>query len=185
MTKEKGTLLLHTCCAVCACGAVGRLIADYAVTLFFYNPNIYPEQEYARRIYEARRLATILKLDFIEDEYNTALFYDAISGLEGEPEGGKRCAKCFQVRLDRTAQAARDNSFGCFATTLTTSPHKDAHLVNSIGEELAKKYEIKYLASDFKKNNGFKESIDTARKLDMYRQEYCGCEFSIKRTPKY
>ena len=175
-------LLLHVCCGPCAAACLEELSARFDVTIFFYNPNIAPAAEYDRRLETARRLVQALPLShpvrFLAGEYRPEDFLSAVKGLEGEPEGGSRCEKCFRLRLERSAQYAKSNGYGLFATTLTVSPHKNAQLINSIGFETAQKYGVNYLPSDFKKRGGYQRSIVLSREYGIYRQQYCGCVFS-------
>jgi len=176
-------LLLHVCCACCATEVYNRLKDDYEVTLFWYNPNIYPHSEYHNRLKSLKKLVKDLNCKYlIDNDYDSDLveWEKAISGLENEPEGGKRCEKCYQFRLEQTAKVAKENGFDIFTTTLTISPHKNAALINQIGKQIASKYKIDYLESDFKKQDGFKKSIELSHKHNLYRQNYCGCIYSIR-----
>lgn len=178
--QKKEKLLLHICCA--GCGAyVSRLLNEnFNVTLFYYNPNIYPEDEYKRRIIEVERIAKKYKLNLIRGEYDHNAWLRKIKGLEEEPEKGKRCLLCYEDRLETTVKVARQKGFKYFTSTLSVSPHKVATAISAIGQELSKKYNIEFLDKDFKKNDGFKKSIELSRELEIYRQNYCGCEFSRK-----
>ena len=175
-------LLLHSCCAPCSSYVIEYLSQYFSITIFFYNPNIHPEEEYHRRLSDQKRLIKLLsvknKVNFMEGKYEPEIFFEKIEGLENEPESGKRCLKCFYLRLDKTAQRARDLKIPYFTTTLTISPHKDALAINGIGNKIADKYQLKYLFSDFKKKNGFKRSIILSNQYGLYRQNYCGCVFS-------
>jgi predicted adenine nucleotide alpha hydrolase (AANH) superfamily ATPase len=153
----KKKLLLHTCCAPCSTHCVKELLADYDVVMYFYNPNVHPYGEY------------------IVDDW-----LGHIAGFEEEPEGGKRCGICFSIRLKRTAEYAKKNGFDCFTTTLSISPHKNSDVINSLGEELAKKHGVSWVHSDFKKKDGFKRSSEMSKKIGLYRQKYCGCFYSVK-----
>ncbi len=177
-------LLLHSCCAPCSSYVLEYLSQYFSITLFFYNPNIQPEEEYNRRIHEQKRLIEQIpaknKIHFIEGQYEPADFLKEVKGLEQEKEGGKRCVKCYKLRLEQTAQKARTLNLSYFTTTLTISPHKNAAIINQIGSEFAKKYQLNYLYSDFKKKSGFKRSVILADQYHLYRQNYCGCIFSKK-----
>ena len=183
--KAKGSnpsLLLHVCCAPCSSYVLEYLSQYFDITLFFYNPNISPEKEHQFRIDEVKRLIAQMPcangVNLTEVKYNTADFFDIAKGLEKEDEGGTRCFKCYELRLKKTAEYACKNNFDYFTTTLTISPYKNAEKLNSIGLELSKKYNIKYLFSDFKKKNGYKRSIELSTLYNLYRQNYCGCIFS-------
>ncbi len=177
------TLLLHSCCAPCSSYVLLYLSQYFKITLFFYNPNIMPDLEYKKRLDEQIRLietvTTKYPINFIEGDYNPNAFLNQSKGLEKEPEGSTRCFKCYQLRLEQTAKYASDNNYDYFATTLTVSPYKNASKINEIGKYLENKYNIKYLTSDFKKRNGYKESIRLSEKYNLYRQHYCGCPFSF------
>lgn len=174
-------LLLHVCCGPCSTEVIGRLARDHELILFFFNPNIFPAEELERREAEARRYAEGHGHRFIADGPGHAGWLEAVRGLEGEPEGGKRCAICFAHRLEAAAKKAREEGADLFTTTLTISPHKNAAAVNAAGEEAGRKAGVRFLAADFKKQDGFLKSCRLAREAGMYRQEYCGCEFSVRR----
>jgi len=174
-------LLLDVCCGPCSTHVINELIKDYDITLFFTNSNISPKEEYDKRLNAARNVAEITHLNLIEDKYDHQSWLDFIKGYEDEPEKGKRCALCFKFRFNRTAKYARDNGYNAFTTTLTVSPFKDHKLINEIGNEVAKKYDIAFIESNFKKNDGFKKSKDLSIKHDLYAQNYCGCEFSKRK----
>ncbi|MBN1556881.1 MAG: epoxyqueuosine reductase QueH [Lentisphaerae bacterium] len=168
-------LLLHTCCGPCATACIERLRDGYALTLFFSNSNIAPRAEYDRRLAAARKLADLQGLPLVEDAYDHAAWRAAVQGLEDEPERGRRCEACFAFNLGRAARYAREHAFDGFTTTLTVSPHKAAPVIFSIGSRLGP-----FLATDFKKQDGFKRSLELTRRLGLYRQDYCGCEFSAR-----
>ncbi len=176
------TLLLHSCCAPCSSYVIEYLSNYFYITVFYYNPNIYPDTEYIFRSNEQKRLIsempTKYPVTYIDEDYNSKEFYNAVKGLEKEPEGGKRCEKCFHLRLERTAKKAVELNFDYFTTTLTISPLKNAQLINQIGETLSQIYNIKWLPSDFKKKEGYKRSIELSKIYSLYRQNYCGCIFS-------
>lgn len=176
------TLLLHSCCAPCSSYVIEYLSKYFKITVFYYNPNISPDNEYRYRADEQRRLIESMPLEnpvqFLEGEYIPDDFFEISKGLENEPEGGARCAKCFNLRLSKTAETAKQGNYDYFTTTLTISPLKNARLINNIGIELSKKYAVAYLQSDFKKKNGYKRSIALSKEYSLYRQNYCGCVFS-------
>lgn len=183
---EKRNLLLHSCCGPCSTACIERLVPDFHVTIFYYNPNITDRDEYEKRKENQIKFITEYnaklkeedQVNFIEGEYIPEDFFEAAKNLEDEPEGGKRCTECFKLRLDRTAQVAKDSGFGIFGTTLTVSPHKNYTLISAIGTEIAKAYELEFLDMDFKKKDGFRRSTELAKEYELYRQNYCGCEFS-------
>ena len=177
-------LLLHSCCGPCSSACIERLLAetDFNITIFYYNPNIYPQEEYNHRKAEQIRLIKELnnpKVDFLDCDYIPSEFEKIAKGLEHEKEGGARCAGCFALRLNKTAQTAKENGYSAFATTLTVSPHKNAKLITEIGLGVAQKYGIEYLPYDFKKKDGFKRSIALSKEYGLYRQNYCGCAYSM------
>lgn len=186
LKRLEGTpkLLIHSCCAPCSSYVLEYLSEYFSITDLFYNPNIDKKAEYEKRLQELERL--ISKMPFknpvtlMPGRYETIEFYDAVKGFEKEPERGKRCEICFRLRLTEAAKAARETGADYFTTTLSISPLKDAELLNTIGEELAAEYGVKYLPSDFKKRNGYKRSIELSKEYDLYRQDYCGCIFSYR-----
>ena len=175
-------LLLHSCCAPCSSRCIEFLSEYFDITVLYYNPNISPEEEYEKRKQEQikfiNEFKTKNKLDFMDIEYNYDDFLNIARGMENEKEGGPRCFKCYNLRLEKTAQVAKENNYDYFGTTLTVSPYKNSQVLNQIGEELSKKYDIKYLYSDFKKNEGYKRSIELSKVYNLYRQDYCGCIYS-------
>ena len=180
------TLLLHSCCAPCSSYVLTYLAEYFKITVFYYNPNIYPESEYAYRVNEVKRLIEELsvknKISFIEGEYNPDLFFETVKGLENEKEGGERCFKCYDLRIKEASEIAKKNGFDYYTTTLSISPHKNAEKLNEIGEKYADE-NTRHLPSDFKKKNGFKESVRLSEKYNLYRQNYCGCVFSKRNLP--
>ena len=176
---SKPKLLLHSCCAPCSSSVLARVCENFDVTIFYYNPNIYPKEEYLKRKAEQIRLCKTLNVNILDCDYNEQEFLDNVKGLECEKEGGVRCNKCFLIRLDKTALTAKQNGYDYFGTTLTVSPHKNEQIINKIGENLQKKYNISYLFADFKKHNGYLNSIKLSKEYNLYRQNYCGCRFSI------
>ena len=177
-------LLLHACCAPCSSYCLEYLSNYFKITLYFYNPNIYPESEYSLRTDEARRLISGMNfkndVSFLEGDFNPKEFYECIKGLEKEKEGGERCFKCYRLRLENTAKLAKEMGFDYFTTTLSISPLKRSDKINEIGEEVAEIYGVKHLPSDFKKKNGYKRSTELSKEYGLYRQDYCGCVFSVR-----
>ena len=184
LIKEGDSLLLHACCAPCSSACLERLCNHFKVTIFFYNPNITDYQEYQKRLNEIKRFIsefpTKYPVSLIEGDYRPEKFFEMAKGLEQEKERGKRCYKCYEMRLEETAKIASLNNFSFFATTLTLSPYKNVLWVNEIGEVLNKKYDSIYLYSDFKKKNGYKRSIELSKEYNLYRQDYCGCIYSVR-----
>lgn len=182
------TLLLHSCCAPCSSYVLKYLSQYFKITIFFYNPNIYPLDEYYRRVEEQKRFISDLKvrnkIEFIEGKYDTESYYEIAKGLEEEKEGGIRCFNCYELRLKEAAIMAKKNSFDYFTTTLSISPHKNAQKLNEIGKNLSDEYDVKYLYSDFKKKEGYKRSIELSKEYNLYRQDYCGCVFSKNESIK-
>ncbi|SFH51772.1 hypothetical protein SAMN04487830_10112 [Pseudobutyrivibrio sp. OR37] len=176
------SLLLHSCCAPCSSYCIEYLSQFFNVTVFYYNPNIYPDEEYYHRVKEQQRFIkefpTKHPVDFIEGDYDKNSFYQIAKGLEHEPEKGMRCHKCYDLRLRRTALVAKEKGFDFFTTTLTISPMKDSQVLNEIGLSIAKELGVNWLPSDFKKKEGYKRSTEISREYDMYRQDYCGCVYS-------
>ena len=179
---EKPKLLLHSCCGPCSSYVLEYLTKFFCVTLFWCNPNIWPESEFQMRLEAQKQLLGEMPLpggvELLEESWEHEGFLARASGLENEPEGGARCTRCFEYRLEKTAQRARELGFDWFCTTLTVSPHKDAQRINAIGARLGEKYGVKFLPSDFKKREGYKRSIALSGEYGLYRQDYCGCEFS-------
>lgn len=174
-------IVLQACCAPCASYPIRKLKQDgYAPVVFFYNPNIYPFEEYETRRAELQNYCKKNDIEYIEGEWENELFLDFIKGYEKEPERGKRCEKCFYLRLDKTAQIAVKNNIKYFTTTLTVSPHKDSEQIFKTGEEIASKYNLEFLQYNFKKQNGYKISREIAKENNMYIQKYCGCVFSMR-----
>ena len=177
-------LLLHSCCGPCSSYVLEYLARYFRITVLYYNPNIQPRAEFDRRAETQRQLLRTAgyenPVDLIVPPYDDAPFLTAVSGLEEEPEGGARCLRCFELRLGETARLARDGGFDYFSTTLSVSPHKDAEALNSIGLSMAERYGVPFLCSDFKKRNGYKRSIELSALYGLYRQDYCGCSFSVR-----
>lgn len=174
-------LALHSCCGPCSTSVLEVLQKHFDVTLFFYNPNIHPQSEYDRRLAEELRLCESLGVEAVACRYDPERFFEAARGLEGEKEGGARCLSCFRLRLLHTAELAASRGIDLLTSTLTVSPHKNAQAVNRIGEEAAARCGIRWLPSDFKKKNGFLRSLELSRQYGLYRQDYCGCVFSMPK----
>ena len=176
------SILLHSCCAPCSSHVISTLTSYFNITILYYNPNIEPYEEYLKRKEEEIRFLkeypNINKLDIIDCDYDNDKFKSMSKGLEDAPEGGARCFKCYRLRLEKTAEIAKEKGYDYFGTTLTVSPYKNSSKLNEIGEELEKEYNVKYLYSDFKKKNGYKHSIELSKEYNLYRQDYCGCVFS-------
>ncbi|MEZ3487221.1 MAG: epoxyqueuosine reductase QueH [Lachnospiraceae bacterium] len=176
-------LLLHSCCAPCSSYVIEYLSNYFKITVFYYNPNIYPESEYTKRILEQQTLIGEMKtrypVSFMAGSYEKERFYEMAKGLEHVGEGGERCFRCYELRLRETAEVAGKCGFDYFTTTLSISPLKNAARLNEIGMRLAGEYKVAYLPSDFKKRNGYKRSIELSKIYGLYRQDYCGCEFSV------
>jgi hypothetical protein len=181
-TENKPKLLLHICCAGCGAYVADLLKADYEPALFFYNPNIYPEKEHQIRLEEAKSIASYLNIPFYDKSYNHNKWLKLVAGLENEPEKGTRCDVCYFERLAITALEAKNMGYTIFTSTLSVSPHKKALTISEIGLKLQAKTGVRFLDQDFKKKNGFYKSVQLSKKLGLYRQNYCGCEFSIKQA---
>ena len=180
--KQVPRLLLHSCCAPCSSYVLEYLSRYFDITVFYYNPNIYPPREYEKRVEEQReliqKLPAVHSLRFLEGTYDPKDFYEAVKGLEQIPEGGERCFACYRLRMEEAARMAREGGFDYFTTTLSISPLKNAEKINEIGEALGQQYQVRHLPSDFKKKNGYKRSVELSRIYGLYRQDYCGCVFS-------
>ncbi|MBR3785104.1 MAG: epoxyqueuosine reductase QueH [Firmicutes bacterium] len=185
-TTCKPALLLHSCCGPCSTAVIERLVDDYDITVYFYNPCITDREEYEKRKENQIRfiehynlhLGGTAKVSFIEGDYDPENYFQAVAGHEQEPEGGSRCTICFDQRLTKTAEAAKLGGYPLFTTTLTVSPHKNYPLISAIGKRAAEEYGVEFLDLDFKKKAGFQRSIQLSREYELYRQNYCGCEFS-------
>ena len=188
-TRESGkrkSLLLHVCCAPCSSYVLEYLNEYFDITVYFYNPNIDDEREYRYRADEEKRLISEMPMvnpvQFAEGDYDVEKFIEMSRGLEDAPEGGARCMKCYELRLESAAKYAKDNGFDMFTTTLSISPLKNSRALNLIGEKLSEKYGVDYLYSDFKKKNGYKRSVELSAQYKLYRQSFCGCSFSKKQS---
>lgn len=175
-------LLIHSCCAPCSSYVLEYLSNYFDITVFYYNPNIYPEEEYRKRVEEQQQLIKSMplpsKVQFIPGEYKPEDYYRKVKGFEDEPEGGARCFACYELRLNEAAKMASDGGFDYFTTTLSISPYKNAEKLVEIGSRVGKEYGVAYLPSDFKKKNGYKRSIELSNEYHLYRQDYCGCVYS-------
>ena len=180
------SLLIHSCCAPCSSYVLEYLSEYFKITIFYYNPNIYPESEYTKRILEQQKLIRDMKfrypVSFLAGKYDKEKFYEMAAGMEDLKERGARCMKCYELRLTETARQAVAGEFDYFTTTLSISPMKNAQKLNEIGVRVGEEYGVKYLVSDFKKKNGYKRSIELSKEYGLYRQDYCGCEFSMRQA---
>ena len=183
LNGTKPRLLLHSCCAPCSSSVIDTLKDYFDITILYYNPNIEPKEEYQVR--KSEQIRFIKELDcnikILDVDYENDRFREICKGLEQEKEGGARCSRCYKLRLEKTAKLAKENNFEYFCTTLSVSPYKHSETLNKIGESLSELYQVKYLYSDFKKHDGYKKSIELAKKYNLYRQDYCGCSFSKKK----
>ena len=181
-------LLLHSCCAPCSSYCLETLSEDFAITVFYYNPNITPETEYAKRIRELKRFIREAGYEkdvtFLEGEYRPERFFETVKGMEELPERSIRCYHCYYLRMEEAAKEAAKLNADYFTTTLSISPHKNADWINEIGQELAEKYHVPHLPSDFKKKSGYLRSIALSEQYGLYRQNYCGCIFSKEAALK-
>jgi predicted adenine nucleotide alpha hydrolase (AANH) superfamily ATPase len=179
-------LLLHSCCAPCSSHVITLLSNYFDITIFYYNPNIDTLEEYEKRKTEQKKFIKEFKnknkLDFLDCDYENDIYLSKVKGLENEPERGARCPVCFKLRLEKTVQEAKKLNYDYFATTLTVSPYKNSNQINEIGLNLEKEYQIKYLVSDLKKENGYLKSIELSKQYNLYRQNYCGCKFSKNKN---
>jgi len=179
-TGSKARLLLHICCAPCSTHVIDILQDEFDITAFFYNPNIYPPKEHVLRAQEAQRFCRRLGIEIFTDEYDPSNWLRRMRGRRLDREGGPHCAVCFWIRLARTAAVAEEEGFDYFATTLTVSPHKDAEMINRMGQRAARGRKTEFYPADFKKKDGFKKSCRLSQKYDLYRQDYCGCVYSLE-----
>jgi len=182
--NEKKKILLHSCCGPCSSYVITYLIPYFDITILYYNPNIFPYEEYLKRKQEQikviQELNSISKNDInmMDCDYDNNIYEEKINGLENEPERGKRCEICYKLRIEKTAKLAKNNNYDYFCTTLSVSPYKNTNLINEIGKQLEEKYNVNWLYSDFKKKDGYKKSIILSEKYNLYRQNYCGCIYS-------
>ena len=182
--SAKKTILLHSCCGPCSTSVVERLAADFDITIFYYNPNITDEEEYNLRLSEQKRFLEELgegsgtEVGLIEGPYDRERWFEAVRGLESEPEGGARCRRCFELRLEAAAKKAAELGLDCFDSTLSVSPHKDYAALCEIGKAMEERFPVPFLAGNYKKKDGYRRSIELSRQYGLYRQDYCGCVFS-------
>lgn len=181
MEQKKDKIVLHACCAICSGYPVSFLQdAGYQVIVYFYNPNIYPGNEYQKRLEAERTLCKHFGCELVEADYCPSEFYEVAIGLENEPERGKRCDKCFELRLKKAAEFAKSRGIEKFTTSIVISPHKNFQKLSEIGEKIAQDEGLNFLAIDFKKKDGFLKTNKISRELELYRQNYCGCKFSLR-----
>ena len=178
----KPKILMHVCCATCGLDPYFQLSEELDITFFYYNPNIHPGEEYMRRLQELKTVSNKFSIPFAVGSYEQKEWLELTRNHKHEPEGGKRCHLCFRMRLEKCAETARIKGFELFGTTLTISPHKDHKLINSIGLSIAKQKKINFLTANLKKNDGYKRTTQLSRSLDLYRQNHCGCFYSITST---
>lgn len=180
--KTKPKILLHSCCAPCSSTCIDRLSDKAKLDIMYYNPNIEPEEEYLKRKEEQKKLIKLLNkgIKVLDCDYDNNKYHEVVKGYEKEPERGSRCYICYKQRMEYTAKTAKEKGYDMFATTLTVSPYKVTKWINEIGFDLEKEYNIKYLPTDFKKQDGYKKSIELSKKYNLYRQDYCGCIYSKK-----
>ncbi len=169
---------MHSCCGPCSTVVIERLKNNFDVTVFYYNPNIEPFEEYEKRKAEQKKVCQSDNVPIIDGDYENEKWHQCVAGLEGEPEGGKRCEKCFYCRLKETALKAKEMKFDVFATTLSVSPHKNTEVINKVGQQVSQEVGIEFLPESFKKKDGYLRSIQISKDLNLYRQNYCGCDFS-------
>lgn len=181
-------LLLHSCCAPCSSYVLEYLSQYFEITVFYYNPNIFPENEYTKRVLEQQMLIENMEtkhpVSFIAGSYDKEKFYAMAKGMEHLKEGGERCFQCYRLRLEQSAELAKTRGFDYYTTTLSISPMKNAEKLNEIGMEIGEKYGISYLQSDFKKKNGYRRSVELSKEYDLYRQDYCGCVYSFQERER-
>ncbi len=188
--KNKKTLLLHSCCGPCSTSVLERLIEEYTVTVFFYNPNITDVEEFEKRVKAQREVIEWMEkkleveIKLIVEAQSVEDFYEVCEEEEPSPEGGGRCEECFKFRLLKTGQTGKLNNFDCFTTTLTVSPMKNAEIINSVGREIGKELKLTFLEENFKKKAGYQRSIEISKEIGIYRQHYCGCEYSHGRNSR-
>ena len=182
--ETKPAILLHSCCGPCSSSVLELLANHFTVTVLWYNPNLYPEEEFEKRLATQKQLIDAIGKDGVSaqllvEPWRSEEYFERIKGLENEPEEGARCVECFRLRLEETAKIAAERGFEWMCTTLTVSSRKDAVVINAIGREVAAKYGVKWLPSEFRKREGNHRSIILSEKYNLYRQEYCGCVFSM------
>lgn len=171
-------LLLHSCCGPCSTVVIERLKESFDLTVFYYNPNIEPKEEYEKRKVEQKKVCEAFGVFCVDSDWENKHWHEFVQGLENEREGGARCEKCFFCRLLKTAEYAKENGFDVFATTLSVSPHKNTNVINAVGENISKQTKLEFLPESFKKQDGYLRSVNLSKQFDLYRQNYCGCQFS-------
>lgn len=181
--NARPVLVLHSCCAPCSSSVIERLTSFFKIIVLYYNPNIYPKEEYEKRKSEQQNFIKTLNsegkdIKFVELDYDSENYIQQLKGLENEKEGGVRCYHCYKIRMAKTAEYAKEKNADFFCTTLSVSPYKNAQFINEIGQELTKNFNVSFLPSDFKKENGYLRSIELSKQYNFYRQDYCGCIFS-------
>ncbi|WP_300409416.1 epoxyqueuosine reductase QueH [Lagierella sp.] len=180
------SLLLHSCCGPCSTSVLEYLTSYFKVTILYYNPNIFPKEEYFKRLEEQKKVIEKVEgkfeIDFIEGRYVPEEYFDAVKEVKDLPEGSKRCFNCYELRLKEAAKFAVENKMDYFATTLSVSPYKNAQVINELGERIGEEYKVMHLPNDFKKKDGYKKSIELSKKWNIYRQDYCGCVFSKREA---
>jgi len=183
------TLFLHSCCAPCSSYALEVLSKYFKITIFYYNPNIFPEEEYKKRVLEQQKFISLISsvnpISFLEGDYRPQDFFDTVRGYEHLKEGSERCFRCYRLRLEEAAMMAKKLGFDYFSTTLSISPYKNSKVLNEIGFSLEETYQISYLCDHFKKKNGHRRSIELSREYDLYRPDYCGCIYSKQERLEY
>lgn len=181
LENNKPKILLHACCGICSSYPVSFLKdAGYDVVVYFYNPNIFPQEEYLKRLDAEKTLCKHFNIELIIGEYTPEDYYNYVKGYENEPEKGKRCDRCFTLRLENSAKLCKKLNIPIFTTSMVISPHKNYEKLTQIGNNIAKKYGIEYLSTNFRKNDGFLKTNQISKKLGLYRQNYCGCKFALK-----
>ena len=178
----KKKILLHSCCGPCSSSVIERLREYFDITVLYYNPNIEPYEEYLKRKNEQIRLLKEVEISYLDIDYLNDEYHNKIKGYESEPENGARCPLCYELRMEKTAYLAKEKKFDFFGTTLTVSPHKPSKIINEIGIKLEQKHTIRFLLSDFKKEDGYKRSIELSKEYELYRQDYCGCLYSRRNN---
>lgn len=178
----KKKILLHSCCGPCSSSVIERLREYFDITVLYYNPNIEPYEEYLKRKNEQIRLLKEVEISYLDIDYLNDEYHNKIKGYESEPENGARCPLCYELRMEKTAHLAKEKKFDFFGTTLTVSPHKPSKIINEIGIKLEQKHNIRFLLSDFKKEDGYKRSIELSKEYELYRQDYCGCLYSRRNN---
>jgi predicted adenine nucleotide alpha hydrolase (AANH) superfamily ATPase len=175
-------LLLHACCGPCSTTAINEFAKGHEIALYFYNPNIHPKEEYEKRLEQARKVAGTMKKELIEGKYDSEEWKEATKRHKEEKEGGRRCELCFEFRLAKTAEKAKELGIKYFATTLSTGPRKNAKSINEAGNNTGKNHGIRFIEADLKKRDGYLKSLKISKEMGLYRQHYCGCEYSLRSS---